>query len=266
MKKTTYITPSGYQWELYCNMLEQPHLLIAGATGSGKSVIINGMITTALYKSPHKVRFILIDPKRVELVDYKHLPHTLVYASEPPEMVSALEYAMKLIDQRYSRMQAQRLKKWTGSHVYVVIDELADLMTTQKRAVQPLLQRIAQVGRAARVHLIAATQCPLAKVIPTEIKVNFDARVGLRTRSAQDSRNILGIKGCEELPRYGYGYYMTPEGLTLYEIPMLPEEETAYLVRWWEAQRPATGLLARRRRKRALEELKRNPLNPAPCP
>lgn len=266
MKKTTYITPSGYQWELYCDMLEQPHLLIAGATGSGKSVLINGLIATALYKSPHKVRFILIDPKRVELVDYNRLPHTLRYASEPSEMLNALQYAMDLIDWRYVRMQSQRVKKWTGSHVYVVIDELADLMTTQKRAVQPLLQRIAQVGRAARIHLIAATQCPLAKVIPTEIKVNFDARVGLRTRSSQDSRNILGVKGCEQLPRYGYGYYMIPEGLTLYQIPMVPEEEIAYLVQWWEAQRSASGLMSRRRQKKALEKLKRSPLNPAPCP
>lgn len=111
-------------------------------------------------------------------------------------------------------------------------------MTTNKKQVQPLIQRLAQVGRAAGVHIILATQCPLAKVIPTEIKVNFDARIALRTRSAQDSRNILGETGCELLPRYGQGYYMTPEGVTLYNIPMIPEEELSARVHWWMGQQP----------------------------
>ena len=100
------------------------------------------------------------------------------------------------------------------------------------------MQRLAQIGRAANVHIIAATQCPLAAVIPTPIKVNFDARVALRTRSAQDSRNILGVKGCELLPRYGQGYYMTPDGLTLYNIPMQPQEDINALVKYWQRSRP----------------------------
>ena len=254
--KTTYISPRGTVYDLYESMLSQPHLLIAGATGSGKSVVINGIVATSLYHSPLRVQFILIDPKRVELVDYTNLPHTLCYASEPAEMLEALRYAMRLIEYRYTVMQSQRNKKWIGSDVYVIIDELADLMTTQKKQVMPLLQRIAQIGRAAKVHLIAATQCPLAKVIPTEIKVNFDARVGLRTRSAQDSRNILGVKGCEMLPRYGEGYYMTPEGMTLYQIPMIPESEIRRLTQWWEPQRPARGFMANRRRKKALARLR----------
>lgn len=271
MKKTTYVTPSGYQWELYCNMLEQPHLLVAGATGSGKSVLINGLIATALYKSPRKVRFILIDPKRVELVDYKHLPHTLRYASEPSEMLNALQYAMDLIDRRYVRMQSQRVKKWTGSHVYVVIDELADLMTTQGKTVLPIIQRIGQIGRASGVHMIAATQCPKADVIPTRLKVNFDARVGMLTASAQDSRNIIEVKGCEILPdpreeKRAECYYKHGPKLEHYHVPMVPEEEICYLVQWWEAQRPVSGPISRRRQKKALEKLKRTPLNPAPCP
>ena len=253
---TTYISPRGAVYNLYESMLSQPHLLIAGATGSGKSVVINGIVSTALYRSPLHVQFILIDPKRVELVDYTRLPHTLCYASEPAEMLGALRYAMRLIEYRYTAMQSQHRKKWVGSDVYIIIDELADLMTTQKKRVMPLLQRTAQIGRAARVHLIAATQCPLAKVIPTEIKVNFDARVGLRTRSAQDSRNILGVKGCEMLPRYGEGFYMTPEGMTLYQIPMIPESEIRRLAQWWEPQRPARGFRSKRRRKKALARLR----------
>lgn len=116
----------------------------------------------------------------------------------------------------------------------MVIDELADLMTTNKKQVQPLIQRLAQIGRAANVHIIAATQCPLSTVIPTPIKVNFDSRVGLRTRSKQDSRNILGLPGCETLPRYGQGYYMTPAGLQLYNIPMYSPAEVQRLVDYWK--------------------------------
>ena len=194
-------------------MLQQPHLLIAGATGSGKSVVINGIITTALKDSPAAVQFIFIDPKRVELVDYRPLPHTLKYASEPGDMVQALQYAMDTTERRYKAMQSRHEKNYSGGAVYVIIDELADLMTTNRKHVQPLIQRLAQIGRAANVHIIAATQCPLSAVIPTPIKVNFDSRVGLRTRSKQDSRNILGLPGCETLPRYGQGYYMTPAGL-----------------------------------------------------
>lgn len=228
-----YTTPAGQVYTLYKDMLIQPHLLIAGATGSGKSVIINGIIHTALYHSPATVGFILIDPKRVELAEYRYLPHCLCYASEPADMLHALGYAMDLTETRYKAMQRRGVRKYDGGDVYVIIDELADLMTTQKRAVTPLIQRLCQIGRAARIHVIAATQCPIAAVIPTPIKCNFDARVGLRTRSGQDSRNIIGKPGLEELPRYGQGYYMTPDGEHLYNIPMIDDADRARLIEYW---------------------------------
>lgn len=171
----TWKTPAGERYALYQNMLAQPHLMIAGATGSGKSVVVNALIYTALYCFPHSaesknnVGLILIDPKRVELVEYKDLPHTLKYASEPVEMLQALRYTMQLVESRYRTMQRKKVKKWDSGQVYVIIDEFADLMTTNQKQVQPLIQRLAQVGRAAGIHIILATQCPLAKVIPTEI-------------------------------------------------------------------------------------------------
>ena len=235
--KKRYKLPGGPVYTLYCDMLRQPHLLVAGATGSGKSVVINGIIQTALHDAPGAVEFILIDPKRVELIDYKNMPHTLYYASEPADMLQALQIAMQITESRYQAMQAARVKKYEGGHIYIIIDELADLMTTQKKAVAPLIQRLAQIGRAANVHIIAATQCPLSAVIPTPIKVNFDARVGLRTRCAQDSRNILGERGCEQLPRYGQGFYMTPAGMVLYNIPMIPEDEQKRVLNHWKPRR-----------------------------
>ncbi len=230
----TYITPGTPYYSLYEHMAKQPHLLIAGATGSGKSVVINGILHALLsLHGPATAQFILIDPKRVELVQYKRLPHTLMYASEPGEPARALNYAIQMMESRYSDMQKRGLRKYDGGHVYIIIDELADLMLTDKKLVQPLLQRIGNLGRAASVHLIAATQCPLAKVIPTEIKVNMDSRVGLRTRSAQDSRNILGISGCELLPRYGQGYYMTPDGIERWNLPMIPDEWITDITHYW---------------------------------
>lgn len=225
--------PSTQISTLYADALNQPHLLIAGATGSGKSVIVNNIMYNALIYAPCEIQFILIDPKRVELSMYRDLPHTIKYASEPADIINALQRAMSITEDRYMIMQKQGLRKYNGTQVYVIIDELADLMCTNRKAVKPLLQRLCQIGRAANVHVIACTQSPIREVIPTEIKVNFDARFGLRTRSAQDSRNILGRNGCESLPRYGQAYYMTPNEFTLYNVTMTDDAEIEDRIRYW---------------------------------
>lgn len=221
---------------LYADMAAQPHLLVAGATGSGKSVVVNGIVHALLFRTSCDVeggaRFILIDPKRVELSAFRNCPHTVLYASEPGTMLSALNRAMDITEDRYKRMQQEGTKKYNGADLYIIIDEFADLMTTQKKIVQPLIQRLAQIGRAAKVHLIVCTQTPIAKVLPTEIKCNFDARLGLRTRSAQDSRNILGYSGLETFPRYGQGIYMKPEGDTRYNIPMVSDEDMNEMLKY----------------------------------
>lgn len=234
--KVRLTAPSGTTYNLFSDMAKQNHLLVAGATGSGKSVVINGILTTLLYKFPWQVSFILIDPKRVELSPYKNLPHTIKYASEPKDMVSALHLAMNICNTRYKQMEKAGHRLYQGGDIYVIIDEWADLMTTNRRVVAPIVQRLAQIGRASKVHVILCTQTPIAKVIPTEIKCNFDSRVGLRTRSAQDSRNILGYSGLENLPKYGQGIYMTPEGDDLWNIPYVDETEQRRLISWWERQ------------------------------
>ena len=235
MKK--WKTPGGMTYNLFTDMAKQTHLLVAGATGSGKSVVVNGIINTILRTcTPNNAQFILIDPKRVELSPYRHLPHTICYASEPEDMISALQYAMTICDKRYIEMQRRSERKYSGGDIYVIIDEWADLMTTNKRAAAPLVQRLAQIGRASKVHVILCTQTPVAKIIPTEIKCNFDSRVGLRTRSAQDSRNILGHSGLEMLPLYGQGVYMTPYGETLYYIPYIDDNEQIRVIEHWNKQ------------------------------
>lgn len=255
--KHTYHTPAGKSYSLFCDALDQPHLLIAGATGSGKSVIINGLIYTALYRfpfGPGGAQFILIDPKRVELRQWADVPHTIRYASEPDEMLSALFEAMDLCETRYREMQRAGVRKFEGPDIYVIVDEFADLMTTQGRTVKPLVQRLAQIGRAARVHLIIATQTPIAKVIPTEIKCNFDSRFGLRARSSQDSRNIIEQSGLELLPRYGQAVYMTPAGTQLYNVPFIDEDRLDAMRLHWEAQNRKLPLLYRWRIKKYVPE------------
>ena len=239
--RTTYTTPEGAIYPLFEDMLAQNHLLIAGATGSGKSVLVNGLIYTALYRFPRQAQFILLDPKRVELVEFKNLPHTIGYYSEPYNMIGGLEQGLHIIENRYKEMQKQGVKKYQGGDVYIIIDEFADLMTTNRKTVTPIVQRIAQIGRAAKVHLMLCTQTPISKILPTEIRCNFDSRVGLRTRNKQDSRNILDHAGLEELPRFGKGIYYKPEGETLYTIPYINDDELERVVAWWENQKPNKG-------------------------
>ena len=238
----TYTTPGGTYPGIYADALKQTHLLIAGAPGSGKSVIINGLVYAALHSFPFDTnngkQFILIDPKGTELYQYATLPHTVKYAYTQPDMLAALEYAGEITDSRFRSMRSRGLRFYDGGALYIIIDEFADLMLTQRKQVQPLIQHIAQLGRAANVHLIIATQTPIIKVLPTEIKCSIDSRIGLRTRSAQDSRNIIGIKGLETLPRYGQGYYMRPEGEDYYIIPMIPETDLTAIVDHWQRQTP----------------------------
>lgn len=216
---------------LYNDMLTQTHILIAGKTGSGKSVVINGMINAALNENLCKL--ILIDPKRVALAKFRNAAQTIRYASEPEDMVKALEYAMELCDMRYRMMQAIEAEDYEGSDIYVIIDELADLMTTNRKEVAPLIQRLCQIGRASRIHLIAATQCPLSCIIPTPIKVNFDTRVALKTVTAQHSRNIMDCTGCETLPPYGKAFYITPNGSELIDVPMVSKDELRATIDRW---------------------------------
>ena len=249
-RTVTYTTPAGMVNTLYVDALKQAHLLIAGKTGSGKSVVENGIIDTLLHRLPFdklgNAQMILIDPKGNELYKYAKLPHTLVYAYQPEEMMDALQYAMDLTMKRFQVLRESGDDYYNGSDVYVFIDEFADLMTTQGKTVKPLIQRLCQLGRAARVHVVICTQTPIAKVIPTEIKCNFDSRFGLRTRSAQDSRNIIGKTGLELLPEYGEGYYMTPKEESYYKIPYVTKEEIRETIAWWEDQMQQNGLNPRK--------------------
>lgn len=233
------VLPGGEYYTLYKTLTDYPHLLIAGATGSGKSVILNGIIHQCLLCAPttnakNGKEMFLCDPKRVELSPYKSLPHVAGYASEGNDIATLLNTAIDEMNIRYKYMEQKNIRQWEWGHVYIIIDEWADLMVTNKKNVLPPLQRLTQLGRAAGFHVILATQCPLAKIIPTEVKVNFNHIIGLHTISAQQSRNIIGIKGCEQLPMYGYGMLQTPESVTKIQVPMTPQTWIDRLIEYWQ--------------------------------
>ena len=245
-----WITPAGEYSALYADMLGQTHLLIAGATGAGKSTVVNGMMHAAMYKAPSEAQFILIDPKGTELDEYKHLPHTLLYAdaahdprNQPMKaIIDALEYAMRIYQQRMADMKRRKLRTYDGSDVYVVIDELMILMTRAKRAVLPLLQDLLSLTRCARIHIIGCTQSPIAAVLPTQLKCNWDSRLALRTVCAQDSRNIIGIAGCETFPdprldHKAYGCYRHGCSMETHQLTRIEDAERQRLIDYWERNR-----------------------------
>ena len=241
-----YKTPGGSVFALYETMLNQSHLLIAGATGSGKSVLINSLISTAVYNSPAKNQFILLDPKTTELWQWSKLPHCIRYDFETADMVKALRYAVDVMENRLHYMHSVGERIWSGSQIYIIIDELADLLTTAKAETVPLLQRICQLGRAAGIHCIAATQCLLASVLPTQIRVNFASVVCLRTATKQQSRFICDKTGAELFPDpkiegKALAFFRTGADIRQFQVYMVPEDERSRLISWWSSPDSVVG-------------------------
>lgn len=197
-----WVTPGGKYYELYANLAAEPHLLIAGDTGSGKSVTMEGIIVTVLsMNSPAKARFVLVDTKKVALYRFSRLPHVVQYVDEVADALSALETVSVRMDERFREMRRQGVTDYQGADEYIVIDELADLVLSPlKKKIIPILQRISMLGRAAKVHLIIGTQNVTREVVSSPIKSNLDVRICLRTACAQDSRNVCGVSGAEQFP------------------------------------------------------------------
>jgi S-DNA-T family DNA segregation ATPase FtsK/SpoIIIE len=240
----TYTTPAGSKSRLYSTILQQPHTLIAGATGSGKSVLVNGLIYTALYSPPGEgpggLSLILCDPKRVELSRYKRLPHVQAHAQTVPDILRALEAAAAVMEARFCDMDRRGLVETDKGHLYCIVDEYADLMLNCTKTQLKIVQHLAELGRAAHVHLILATQAPSRQVITAPIAVNMTCKVALRCDSAIESRQIIGERGAEALPTYGDALVKIPShGVTHYTgIRMYTPEEIAAHITWWTSQHP----------------------------
>lgn len=186
---------------IFMNLDKLPHILVAGTTGSGKSVMLNNIICSLLRNAKDiKPQFYMVDTKRVELSTYKKLNNCRI-VTEGQDAIELLDDICLTIDARYKQMELNGWKKVPDyvSRMIVIIEELGDLMSVSKKAVEQYIVKIARLGRACGVHLVVATQRPTTDVVTGEIKANIGCRFALQTTSAIDSRNILGHSGAERL-------------------------------------------------------------------
>ncbi len=245
------------------DLATMPHLLIAGSTGTGKSVAINAFIMSILYKStPDQVRLILVDPKRLELGNYEGIPHLLTeIITEPKKAAYALRNAVREMERRLKLLaekgvrnidQYNKLFEEDGTpslfaedseekpipYIVIIIDELADLMMLDGNNVEESVTRLAQMARAVGIHLVLATQRPSVDVITGLIKANFPARISFRVATKVDSRTILDANGAESLLGRGDMLYLPSGSARVHRLhaPLVTEKEIAAVVEFWKAQ------------------------------
>ncbi len=234
---------------IVADLARMPHLLIAGATGAGKSVAINAFISSILFKAtPDEVRMLLIDPKRIELSVYEGIPHLLHPVVVEPKMASrALIWAVREMERRYKLLEEMRVKSFISynevaeeklPYIVIIVDELADLMMVASKDVETSIARLAQMARAAGMHIVLATQRPSVDVLTGLIKANFPTRISFKVASKVDSRTILDGSGAEHLLGLGDMLFLPPGAAKLQRIhgAYISEEETERIISFLKEQ------------------------------
>lgn len=229
---------------VYLDITQAPHVLIAGTTGSGKSVMMHNIIVSLLYKNtPADAEIYLIDPKRVELSIYAGVPLVRGCVSEPAQALQLLSRLHAEMMKRYKHMERhgfRNVSQTTYKRIYIFIDELADLIYQSRKDTEKYISSIARLGRAAGVHLITATQRPTRDVLTGQIKLNIPARIALAVPAAVDSVTVLGHKGAEKLRGRGDGLLKRPETIQEQHIQgaYISDAELTAIIKHCAAQAP----------------------------
>jgi len=230
------------KWDLseaiYGNMdaiCNEIHTMIAGTTGSGKSTLTSALMYLLTGYDPSYQRIVIFDLKRVEMARWEEFPHIDNIVTEPEDVIPALDHLIDVMEMRYKDMRRRRLRQSDHHYIHVIIDELAQVLRV-KGAVDRIDQLL-RLARAANIHLIMATQQPSRSAIPATIWADVTCTVGLRCKTAIESRQVIGVKGCELLPRYGKAYVQSADGLFLIDIPFVTDEEIEDQLEMWTGKR-----------------------------
>lgn len=230
--------PASECQNLYKFILEdQTHTLIAGAAGGGKSTFMNGLIHTVLCQTNGYL--VLCDPKMgVTFGKYKYLPQVKFFADNASDIQTVLEAVHSIMMSRYERMSALSIEQSNDMHIYVLIDELAELLFAENgKALEKLVQSLCQLGRAANIHMIIATQAPSRQVLKAPIVLNITCRVALHCESPIESKQILNKAGAELLPRFGQCIVKAPGVFQKCDVKMVEQDELKRVIDFLMAQR-----------------------------
>lgn len=239
---------------VYTALEEQPHMLVAGATGTGKTIFLNSLILSMLYKStPEHLRMIMVDPKRVEFQNYNNIPHLLCpVINDATKTINALQWLAKEMERRFevfSEISARNIKSYNTNkatidagkqlpYIVVVVDELADLMAAKGKELEAGIVRLAQMARATGIHLVLATQRPSVEVITGLIKANISSRISFQVASQIDSRTVIDTSGAEKLLGMGDMLFLSSKSskLTRVQGPYVSEKEVKKVTDWLDEQ------------------------------
>ena len=237
-----YTAPHAGAYEIYDRIADQYHVLIAGTTRSGKSVAENGIIYNIVNRmDPDEAWLYFIDPKLVELNKWRILPHVRDYADNPEDATKMLGRIVDKMMERYDYMQYHGQKTWNGSHVYIFIDEMADILDDGGKEFIQHLKKILRLGAAARIHIIGLSQFAKKSVIPAVVIDNFTCAIGLHMATNVASRQIIGKPGCEDLPLGGYAIAKWEDATyEHFRFPMYPETHYEAMRRYYSLQRFGT--------------------------
>lgn len=236
-----YTMPAGTFCPHLLDLIQNNHTLIAGATGAGKSVLENEILKAFLLNyfpcGSSGANLVLIDPKKVELREYKDVPHCIRYADNIPDIVQTLHDIRDTVNARLDYMQNKGLRQYDGTPIYIFVDEIVDLFkSAESKTILRLMSDILSISRATSIYWVILTQAPNREILKAEIVLNMNCRVALRCNFAIESRQIIGEAGAEKLPDHGIG--IVQRGIQKFQIaiPMSSESERKEIIKAWTSQ------------------------------